>query len=617
MGKTFMCFLGILAFNIFFPKLAAEEQARIEQFADGPPILLRGISSNGKLFLRAYDLSDQLRISYQDYDRAFFGDPRDFQCLQYWQCRGYLYTTCIDTIVKPQRGLFIKQYKIGEKAKLAPVGDFPWAPPGYSMEDSAMGYDASSIRLIGDKLFIRVCAKKEDVNFEYVNSYTNLLLTFSIADPLRPILLKVTEVDDLLKLTEFSELTIPTLLSCDSITESTVKTVQAVKGLLKAKSIQLYGGGACFFGGALLVDKWIVDPSGKEVLPSPFNAMRITGGNSPAIEMPERKLVIYKTDTGVDFYDMADPLRPKLVKRASEGEVAFIDAFFGSRGRVFGDILAFASPSPEEHFITRWRLDNNYSLSPLCDPDDFRAAMRKGDIAAMRRLAMGQVDIFRNEGSCPLYLECLDINDARIVDATLRVAMEVSSFASGEVNINPVIMMIDKGKLKLIPGAIKLNPKWLDARNSTYRGYGLAPVFHAVSTDNLNAVKILVSLGANVKRKISGIGCPSNALSFARSQNMITYLESIGVPSTLLIDPSVSAVCNDNGVRIREKPSTDGEIVGKLENGDKVLLLAATSDEPKVGNSNARWYRVKTVSGTIGWSFGSFFRIPSWDRDRE
>jgi hypothetical protein len=76
-------------------------------------------------------------------------------------------------------------------------------------------------------------------------------------------------------------------------------------------------------------------------------------------------------------------------------------------------------------------------------------------------------------------------------------------------------------------------------------------------------------------------------------------------------------VCNNSSVRIRNEPSLESEILGLLNRGDKMILLARTDSKTRIGVMNDYWYRVRTdildASGenkaVYGWVYGHFIDI--------
>jgi hypothetical protein len=77
---------------------------------------------------------------------------------------------------------------------------------------------------------------------------------------------------------------------------------------------------------------------------------------------------------------------------------------------------------------------------------------------------------------------------------------------------------------------------------------------------------------------------------------------------------SIKAVSDNSGVRIRTKPTIEnGEIVGSLDKDEQAIILGKSRQEEIIKSMTARWYRIKTEEGTVGYSYGYFFTIDEWE----
>lgn len=65
-------------------------------------------------------------------------------------------------------------------------------------------------------------------------------------------------------------------------------------------------------------------------------------------------------------------------------------------------------------------------------------------------------------------------------------------------------------------------------------------------------------------------------------------------------------VNSKEGLRIRNKPSTDGEKIGSLKNKEKVEVIAETGAIGEIGLTKARWLEIKTESNLTGFVFGGY-----------
>lgn len=65
-------------------------------------------------------------------------------------------------------------------------------------------------------------------------------------------------------------------------------------------------------------------------------------------------------------------------------------------------------------------------------------------------------------------------------------------------------------------------------------------------------------------------------------------------------------VLNESRVRIRTEPNLESEHIGFLEKDQIVYILDETKQSMKIGNMNSVSYKIKTMDGIIGWSYGYF-----------
>lgn len=65
-------------------------------------------------------------------------------------------------------------------------------------------------------------------------------------------------------------------------------------------------------------------------------------------------------------------------------------------------------------------------------------------------------------------------------------------------------------------------------------------------------------------------------------------------------------VNSKEGLRIRNKPSTDGEKIGSLKNKEKVEVIAETGAIGEIGLTKAGWLEIKTENNLSGFVFGGY-----------
>ena len=72
----------------------------------------------------------------------------------------------------------------------------------------------------------------------------------------------------------------------------------------------------------------------------------------------------------------------------------------------------------------------------------------------------------------------------------------------------------------------------------------------------------------------------------------------------------IDGIVNDNNVRIRTEPSTQGIILGKLHSGDKVSIINK-SDLSKADGVENFWYQIQVEGYPVCWIFGEYVTLKS------
>ncbi len=67
-------------------------------------------------------------------------------------------------------------------------------------------------------------------------------------------------------------------------------------------------------------------------------------------------------------------------------------------------------------------------------------------------------------------------------------------------------------------------------------------------------------------------------------------------------------ITHDN-VLIRSAAVTSAKIIGKMKKGEAVTILGKSKSKVKIGKWNAYWYKIKTINGKTGWTYGAFISI--------
>jgi tetratricopeptide (TPR) repeat protein len=62
-------------------------------------------------------------------------------------------------------------------------------------------------------------------------------------------------------------------------------------------------------------------------------------------------------------------------------------------------------------------------------------------------------------------------------------------------------------------------------------------------------------------------------------------------------------------LNLRDKPGLDGKVVGRLSEGEKVLVLGKSDAAETIDGKAAYWYDIETVDKKRGWAFGAYLDV--------
>ena len=131
-------------------------------------------------------------------------------------------------------------------------------------------------------------------------------------------------------------------------------------------------------------------------------------------------------------------------------------------------------------------------------------------------------------------------------------------------------------------------------------------LIEAAKNGQIDRVQALLDTGADVNAK-DDLGKTALMVAAKQGHNDIVML-------LLERGAIIQAILNDSNVRIRNKPTIENsKTIGNLDKGDKVIILGKSRNEDTIQNMVAPWFKIKTEDGTVGYSYGYFFIIDSWE----
>lgn len=182
---------------------------------------------------------------------------------------------------------------------------------------------------------------------------------------------------------------------------------------------------------------------------------------------------------------------------------------------------------------------------------------------------------------------------------------------------NPVNLAYKAGRFDLVKRLISLDKGLLELPDAGMESFGLVPLAEAVTRDDLPWTKAFLDAGASldteyVEYQKGGGGYPKNLFTVSKSKAMDDLLASRKLKTAFVLESPADGSCNDDNVRMRSEPGTQGAVLAKLMKGDKFSVLASTYKRDTIGDYPGCWVKV-SFKGQVGWVFQQFVRCDYFD----
>jgi hypothetical protein len=240
-----------------------------------------------------------------------------------------------------------------------------------------------------------------------------------------------------------------------------------------------------------------------------------------------------------------------------------------------------------------------------------RTAVARGDVAQLARIFRYSIDPIEpgpgqgpSENAIDLVLK--SGNTGLAVNLIKELGKYVSVPFESNIGVhNPVYAFIDSDNDAALEAILAWKPSLANAVDSRASGGSprYVPITQAVRTGRLETCKILMDSGAEPEQEWSDAYGPINCLTFSSDPALDRYLISRGVKTELELN--TTATCTSDHVRVRASYNTNSEILGSINTGDRVTVVAATAKNFVVNGASNRWYKIKTDT-LEGWTFGEF-----------
>jgi hypothetical protein len=182
---------------------------------------------------------------------------------------------------------------------------------------------------------------------------------------------------------------------------------------------------------------------------------------------------------------------------------------------------------------------------------------------------------------------------------------------------NPVILAYEAGRFDLVKRLISLDKGLLGYPETTMNSYGRVPLAAAVARGDIAWAQAFIDAGASldtqyVRASMDEVGYPDNLYTISPSKAMDDFLAGKQVKPLYVLEDPASGNCNDDNVRLRSSPSTQGAVIAKLMRGDRFEVLASTYKRETIGDFNGCWVEV-SYKGQKGWIFQQFVKCNFFD----
>jgi len=109
------------------------------------------------------------------------------------------------------------------------------------------------------------------------------------------------------------------------------------------------------------------------------------------------------------------------------------------------------------------------------------------------------------------------------------------------------------------------------------------------------------------------IGCKKNTTGFIQENiKSPVCIETVSITTdTILLentDGRLSGIVNNNAIRIRDKPSLEGNIIGQLNSGMKINVLGRSEHRMLLKENNSYWLKIN-LDNIDGWTYGAYIDL--------
>jgi hypothetical protein len=265
-----------------------------------------------------------------------------------------------------------------------------------------------------------------------------------------------------------------------------------------------------------------------------------------------------------------------------------------------------------------WAQDRSKAAVPYPEKDNYQAYVKYvRDLQAFYNSDADKQDVFAWEPFSDLVKAGRDEGAFQLAKAMRDTISDGSYAVNSEAFTNPVNLAYKAGRFDLVKRLIGMDSRLAGMHDDYDESQGLTPLATAVANDDIKWAQAFLDAGADlnteyVEGKKGGGGYPANLFTISKSKAMDDFLAGKKLKTLFVLESPAEGSCNDDNVRMRSEPGTQGAVLAKLMKGEKISVLAVTFKRDTVGDCTSCWVKV-SCKGQIGWVFQEFVQCDCFD----
>lgn len=216
------------------------------------------------------------------------------------------------------------------------------------------------------------------------------------------------------------------------------------------------------------------------------------------------------------------------------------------------------------------------------------------------------------------YVLCYGYEDYAV---PLAKAFEIlgTRYGAGLVFENPIGIAIRTNNEDIALNLIKACPDMIRMTDGNGQFRGCESIRWALDADSIALTEAILPLiddydSIYIYHEKEQNECDfsfANPLTFSRSEEMDELLLKYGVSEIIKYKKNRTSHMIDSNVNVRSKPGLTGDKLGKLNNGDKIVITGQSAKRYSIDNYNGSWLEIE-FNGQKGYIFEKY--VYKWEK---